>query len=75
MAKPHEVKTQFIQLRAEGQSYSKIAKELNISKSTCTAWERELQAQIQELKANSYRNYTRSYYMTKEARVKRLGNT
>lgn len=75
MAKPHEVKTQFIQLRAEGQSYSKIAKELNISKSTCTAWERELQAQIQELKSEQLQELYESYYMTKEARVKRLGDT
>lgn len=75
MAKPQETKMQFIQLRAEGQSYSNIAKELNISKSTCTSWERELQAQIQEYKSEQLKELYNSYFMTKEARVKRLGET
>ena len=40
--KDEATKRAFIRLRAEGKSYAAIAAELNISKSTCTAWEREL---------------------------------
>ena len=35
-------KNQFIELRAKGYSYRKIAKELNISTGTLTVWDREL---------------------------------
>jgi len=42
--KPQEQKAEFIRLRAEGRSYSYIADTLHISKSTCTAWEREKKA-------------------------------
>lgn len=73
--KPAEQKAQFIQLRAEGKSYSCIADALHISKSTCTAWERELKAQIADLKQEQLNELYNSYYMTKEARIKRLGNT
>jgi len=48
LTKPVEQKAQFIELRAQGQSYSKIAETLQISKSTCTAWARELEAEIAE---------------------------
>ena len=48
--KPNELKQQFIEARADGKSYSTIAGELHISKSTCTAWERELKDQIDALK-------------------------
>lgn len=47
--KPQEMKLEFIRLRAEGQSYDKIAEALHISKATCTAWERELKADISRL--------------------------
>ena len=48
--KPIELKNRFIEMRAEGQSYSDIAQQLHISKSTCTTWERELEAEIAQLK-------------------------
>ena len=73
--KPQEQKTEFIRLRAEGNSYSKIAEALHISKSTCTAWERELKDQIVELKQDQLNELYSSYYMTKEARIKRIGDT
>jgi transposase-like protein len=70
-----ETKNQFIRMRAEGKSYSVIAKLLNISKSTCTSWERELKDQIAELKQEQLNELYNSYYMTKEARIKKLGAT
>ena len=73
--KPQEQKAEFIRLRAEGRSYSYIADTLHISKSTCTAWERELKNAIAELKQEQLNELYSSYYMTKEARIKKLGNT
>jgi len=73
--KPQETKTEFIRLRAEGRSYSYIADTLHISKSTCTKWERELKAQIAELRQEQLNELYSSYAMTKEARIKKLGNT
>lgn len=73
--KPQGQKTEFIRLRAEGKSYSAIADILHISKSTCTAWERELKDAIAELKQEQLNELYSSYYMTKEARIKKLGDT
>lgn len=73
--KPQETKTEFIKLRAEGKSYSYIAEALHISKSTCTAWETELKDAIAELKQEQLNELYNSYYMTKEARIKKLGET
>lgn len=73
--KPAEQKTEFIRLRAEGKSYSVISDTLHISKSTCTAWERELKNAIAELKQEQLNELYSSYYMTKEARIKKLGDT
>jgi transposase-like protein len=73
--KPQEQKTEFIRMRAEGRSYSKISNELHISKSTCTKWESELKEEINELKADQLSELYESYYMTREARIRRLGDT
>ena len=73
--KPQEQKTEFIRLRAEGKSYSAIAEQLHISKGTCTAWERELKDAIADLKQEQLNELYSSYYMTKEARIKKLGDT
>jgi len=73
--KPQEQKAEFIRLRAEGRSYSYIADTLHISKSTCTAWERELKNAIAELKQEQLNELYSSYAMTKEARIKKLGDT
>jgi hypothetical protein len=73
--KPQEEKTEFIKLRAEGKSYGFIADALHISKSTCTSWERELKDQIAQLKREQLNELYDSYFMTREARIKKLGDT
>ena len=73
--KPQEEKAEFIKLRAEGKSYSFIANALHISKSTCTSWERELKDQIAQLKREHLNELYDSYYMTREARIMKLGDT
>jgi len=62
-------------LRAEGKSYTAISKELNISKATCTAWEKELKAEIAEKKKEQLEEMYEAYYMTREARITKLGQT
>ena len=73
--KPAEIKKEYIRLRAEGKSYSVIAEQLHISKSTCTKWEKDLAEQIDELKRAELTELYESYGMTKEARIKKLGDT
>lgn len=73
--KPQETKTEFIRLRAEGRSYSYIADKLHISKSTCSSWEAELKGAIAELRQEQLSELYSSYAMTKEARIKKLGDT
>lgn len=73
--KPQETKLEFVRLRAEGQSYDKIAEALHISKATCTAWERELKADIARLQQEGLNELYTSYGMAKEARIRRIGDT
>ena len=73
--KPAEMKREYVRLRAEGNSYSAICEQLHISKSTCTKWEQELAAEIGELKRAELEELYESYHMTKEARIRRLGDT
>ena len=73
--KPQELKRRFVELRAEGKSYQAIAEQLHISKATCTKWERDLKEQISELKKEELKELYESYHMTKEARIKKLGDT
>lgn len=73
--KTQEQKNRFIILRAEGKSFNTIAKELNISKSTCSKWEAQLTEAIADKKAENLEQLYNSYYMTKEARIEKLGKT
>lgn len=73
--KPQEQKQEYIRLRAEGKSYSFIADKLHISKSTCSNWEKELVADIAQLKQEELNSLYDSYHMKKEARIRQLGDT
>lgn len=73
--KSEEIRLRYVELRAEGQSYAAIAAELHISKSTCTAWEKELAAEITRLRQEKLNALYEEYAMHKEARIKRLGST
>lgn len=72
--KEAETKRAFIQARAEGKSYAKIGKELGLSKSTCSEWEKSLKDQIEGLKRETLEELYTSYGMTKEARINKLGS-
>lgn len=73
--KPEELKLKYVELRAQGLSYASISEKLNICKSTCTAWEKELHTQIEDLKRAKLQELAESYSMSKEARIKALGDT
>lgn len=73
--KDNETKARFIELRAEGQSYGKIAEALHISKSTCTTWEQELQQEIAGRKQERLQELYTLYDMHKERRIQQLGGT
>ena len=72
--KPQELKQEYIRLRAEGRSYSYIAQELHISKSTCTKWEQTLGEDIAQLKKEQLNTLYEEYSMKKEGRLQHLGN-
>lgn len=73
--KDQSTKDRFILLRAEGKSFSAIAQELHISKSTCSEWEQELKGKIAELKADRLNELYEKYYMTRKARIEQTGKT
>lgn len=70
-----EDKQEFIKLRAEGLSYRQIYKETGLAKATCQSWEKEFKDEINQLKADKMQELYKTYHMTKEARIKRLGET
>lgn len=71
--KDNKTKLEFIKARAEGKSYRTISKELGISISTCSDWENSLADQIAEAKKEELEELYSSYNMTKQARIKELG--
>lgn len=73
--KDTETRAQFIELRAQGLSYGKIAEALHISKSTCTAWDKELSQEIAGREREHLEELYTLYGMHRESRIKHLGDT
>lgn len=68
-----EVKERFIQLRAKGWSFEKIAKEMDKAKQTLINWSKELQEEIANRKALELESLYESYYLLKENRLQSFG--
>lgn len=68
-----EIKEEFVQLRAKGWSYTRIARRLKVSKSTLSNWRAELEEEIASLKAMELEALQERYWMAKEGRIKLLG--
>ena len=68
-----ETKERFIELRAKGWSFDKIAKELGKAKQTLIDWSKELQDEIANRKALELEALYESYYLLKENRLQTLG--
>ncbi len=68
-----ELKQAFVQYRARGWSLRKIAKKLRVSRSTLSNWQAELEEEIASLKAIELEALFESYYISKEGRIRLLG--
>ncbi len=71
--KDNKVKEKFIELRAKGLSYDKIAQELDTSKPTLMKWAKEFEYEISELKFIEYELLLEKYKMLKVERVRWYG--
>jgi hypothetical protein len=68
-----QTKERFIELRAKGWSFDKIAKETGKAKQTLIDWSKELQDQIANCKALELEALYESYYLMRENRLQTFG--
>ena len=66
-------KKRFIELRAAGLSFDKIAAELEVSKTTLLKLNRKLAGEIERLKFINFEALAEKYKMLKTARLEALG--
>lgn len=70
--KSDEVREKFIELRARGFGYTHIAKELNIAKSTCYEWNREMRYRVDQARDARLLDLYQEFNLSREARIKQL---
>jgi transcriptional regulator with XRE-family HTH domain len=68
-----DTKQRFIELRAKGWSFDKIAKELGKAKQTLIDWSKDFQDEVANLKAMELEAIYESYYLLKENRLETFG--
>jgi transposase-like protein len=68
-----ELKADFVQLRAKGLSYVRIAERLGVAKSTLANWNAELEAQIASARAMELEALQEEFFLLKEGRIRLLG--
>lgn len=68
-----ETKERFIELRAKGWSFDKIAKEIGKAKQTLIDWSKDLELEIANRKALELEAIQEKYLLYKEARIKSYG--
>ena len=68
-----EQKRRFIELRAKGHGYARIAEELGVSKGTLANWNTELETEIARAKAVELEALQEEFYLLKEGRIRFLG--
>jgi len=66
-------KEKFIELRAKGWSFDRIAKELGKAKQTLIDWSKELQDEIANRKALELETLYETYYLQRESRLQTFG--
>lgn len=71
--KTQATKNKFMDLRAKGLSYDKIAKQLKVSKQTLINWSKELEIEIANLKAIELETLLEKYYGLKQKRIELFG--
>lgn len=67
-------KDKFIELRAQGLSFDKIAEQTGISKPTLIKMNRDLQVEVNRLKLINLESLADSYGMLRASRIKHIGN-
>ena len=67
-----EVKTKFVELRAEGISLRKISGQIGVSKTTLVDWNRKFAADISRMKAAEMESMLDAYHVSLDHRVERL---
>ena len=68
-----DTKERFIELRAKGWSFDKIAQELGKAKQTLIDWSKELEDEIANLKALELEALYEKHYLLKENRLQVFG--
>ncbi len=73
--KDNETKKQFIELRASGLSFAKIAEQLSVSKQTLINWsqESETKLSIANLRAIEFESLQEQFFVGKQKRIELLG--
>ena len=71
--KDQETQQKFVDLRARGRSFARIAEELQISKRTLIDWSRKFQFEIQNQRAIELEALRERYLATREEQVRHLG--
>ncbi len=71
--KDQETKQRFVDLRARGWSFAKIAIVLNTSKQTLISWSKEMSLEISNLRALELEALQEKYYLVKEKRIELFG--
>jgi transposase len=69
MASSLKTKQQFIELRANNESYEKIAKKLKVSKTTLITWAKDSQLDIENLRAITYEALQEQYKVGQQHRL------
>ena len=70
--KAQETVQQFIELRAKGVSFARIAEQLGVAKSTLILWSREQQHLIQNLRAVEWEDFLDRTLASKKERFEAL---
>lgn len=69
MSKTLDDRQQFIELRAKGNSYDSIAKQIGVSKPTLMGWSNELEMELANYKAMEQEALREEYLATKKHRI------
>jgi len=71
--KSNKTKEKFIELRAQGMSFNKIAEDIKVSKVTLMKWEKDLDREIAEIMFIELEALREKYYMNKQSRLECYG--
>jgi len=71
--KTADEKQRFVELRAKGYSFDRIAKEIGVSKPTLISWVGELELDIANYKAIEREALQEKYHLTRKCRLEALG--